>query len=288
MSTKPDVAAPKAAKCLKCGRGAHADPQKTRMDFCGNCKVASYCSRACQVADFAKHKKTCKKAKRTVATAAPAPVAAPVVYPILALQSRLANYSESAISSVLWILGQRYYDIMYEGEVLPVITVRLRYTTKDLTSPVIEEQLTLVSGDIVSPESFRADFIKSFRDPAASEYAQRVRAEELAEKLDLSEQLNQSALDPANSTVEWNDPLRHFLAAGPFDTQLARASATYDAFRSEPEYLERAIEACEGMEPLERKRQSVVAHANEEDGAEDSTPLPTFCVPYFLPLYSTG
>jgi len=47
--------------CLYCG-GHPADPNKNCLK-CGNCRVARYCSAACQHADWATHRRVCVEVK---------------------------------------------------------------------------------------------------------------------------------------------------------------------------------------------------------------------------------
>jgi hypothetical protein len=49
-------------KCFKCGK---EDTTKF-MDNCGACRIATYCSRECQVSDYKRHKKMCKVVKSDI------------------------------------------------------------------------------------------------------------------------------------------------------------------------------------------------------------------------------
>ncbi|GJE87541.1 zinc finger MYND domain-containing protein [Phanerochaete sordida] len=53
----PGVVYPAAAACTKCERDSTIDKTMSR---CGRCKLARYCSKECQTADWPRHKTNCK------------------------------------------------------------------------------------------------------------------------------------------------------------------------------------------------------------------------------------
>ena len=65
---KSPTAAGSAGQCLGCGKESFKVGGPTvALSRCGKCKTAQYCSRECQVADWASHKAACKAARAVAA-----------------------------------------------------------------------------------------------------------------------------------------------------------------------------------------------------------------------------
>ncbi|KAL8291728.1 hypothetical protein RQP46_001986 [Phenoliferia psychrophenolica] len=248
---------------------------------CGNCKKVSYCSRACQVTDFAQHKRTCKKALKRIEPPStdPTPTASSsdvVVVPTPTpadpvahrsafdtFQARFQQHISDTLADIMWILQQRYYDM---DAPLPVVCFWLRFTVPDWES-LTDPKFSFQGGEITTADSFLAYFVEQMRDPRESEQMQRAHAYELERDLRSAQDIYlqefvarrthweavhgesrscvfrifaTSAIDPRNTNLEWEEPLRKYLALGPFKTEDARTQASFEAFSDDLDYLSRA------------------------------------------------